>query len=246
MLQIQPIPNEPALLIEKNEILVIADLHIGIEHEFYRQGVHISSHTKKITQQIMQLLKKYKPKNVLLLGDIKHTIPTSTHHEQKEISTLLVLMQQYSTVHLVPGNHDGGIKALLPPGIILHPSDGCILQNIGFIHGHRWPKQELLAQECIIIGHTHPSIQFTDRQGYKTYEPCWLRGKTINMPSVKRYAHLRTNPMIIVLPAYNRLCGSIAVNREPLAGPFAQLLNRVQTDVYLLDGSLLGKLKDIK
>lgn len=245
MHKIQPIPNEPALLIGKNDILVVADLHIGIEHELYEQGVHVASQTQPMIQRLLKTIQHYKPKNTLLLGDIKHTIPSSTSQEQKDIHNLLSSIKQYSALHIVPGNHDGGIKTLLPSDSILHPSDGCILQDIGFIHGHRWPKKELMTQDCIVIGHTHPSIQLTDRLGYKTYEPCWLHGKSTSLVSIKHYK-LDNTPLIIVLPAYNHFCGGIAVNKESLVGPFSKLLNRKQTDVYLLDGSLLGKLENIK
>jgi metallophosphoesterase superfamily enzyme len=37
---IQPIINEPALFIENKKILVVADLHIGIENELREHGLN--------------------------------------------------------------------------------------------------------------------------------------------------------------------------------------------------------------
>jgi metallophosphoesterase superfamily enzyme len=48
------------------------------------------------------------------------------------------------------------------------------------------------------------------------------------------------------MPAFNPLCGGIAVNKEPIIGPFEKILNVKNANVYLLDGSSLGKVKDIK
>ena len=40
LLEIQPIPNERALFINSKKVLVIADLHIGIEKELREHGVY--------------------------------------------------------------------------------------------------------------------------------------------------------------------------------------------------------------
>ncbi len=39
---IQPIPNEPALFIKEKKILIVADLHIGIERELREKGLQVS------------------------------------------------------------------------------------------------------------------------------------------------------------------------------------------------------------
>ena len=48
------------------------------------------------------------------------------------------------------------------------------------------------------------------------------------------------------MPAFNQLCGGIAVNREGIAGPIERIMNVDNSEVYLLDGSFLGKVKNIK
>ena len=48
LLEIQPIINEPALFIGDKKILVIADLHIGIESELMELGLHAPSQTSSI------------------------------------------------------------------------------------------------------------------------------------------------------------------------------------------------------
>jgi hypothetical protein len=97
----------------------------------------------------------------------------------------------------------------------------------------------------LIMGHTHPTIMLTDRLGYKMYESCWLRGETDKDKLVGKYPV--SKPLeIIVMPAFNQLCGGIAANQEGVAGPIGKIMDVKNARVYLLDGSFLGRVKDIK
>jgi len=241
---LQPIPNEPALFIKDKEIIVIADLHIGIERELREKGLQIDSQTKSMTKRLLSLFRKYHPRTIILLGDIKHNIPTSTIQERTDVKRFFETIQSYGTIHILPGNHDGKISRLLPSDIFLHPSDGYVFENIGFVHGHRWPKEEIMQCEYVILGHTHPTILLTDRLGYKTYESCWLRG--YGKDALKERYPNTSDPNILVMPAFNPLCGGIALNSEPIIGPFGKIIDIINADVYLLDGSSLGKVNDIK
>jgi hypothetical protein len=240
----QPVPNEPVLFVPDKKILIVADLHIGIETELRELGLHTASQTVVLIQRLLNLFKRYRPKEIVLLGDVKHTIPSSTIQERKDVRRFFETIQVYGTVHIVPGNHDGNIKKLVPPGMIVHPSDGVVLDTIGLVHGHRWPHSRLMRCKQLIIGHTHPTVMLTDRLGYKTFEPCWLRSTFIRSKLQHRYPD-STNPPLIVMPAFNPLCGGIAANKEPLVGPLGKIMDVGHAQVYLLDGSSLGVVKDI-
>ncbi len=241
---IQPVLNETALFIKNKKILVIADLHIGIENELRELGLQAPSQTPFMTKRLTKLFKKYKPNILILLGDIKHNIPSTTIQERTDIKHFISQIQSFGSIHILPGNHDGNIDRLLTSVINLHSSDGFVIDNIGFIHGHRWPNEKIMQCEYVILGHTHPTIMLTDRLGYKTFEPCWIRGKCIKNTLIEKYPD-SNNPNIIVLPAFNPLCGGIAINKEPLIGPFNKILDIKNAEVYLPNGSSLGKVKDI-
>jgi putative SbcD/Mre11-related phosphoesterase len=241
---IQPILNVPSLFISSIETIVIADLHIGIETELREYGLNLSNQTHILKNNLIRLLRGYNPKNIVLLGDIKHNIPSSTIRERKDVKDILEIINSYGTIHIVPGNHDGNIKNLIPDSAILHPSNGFVYENIGFVHGHRWSSVGLMRCYQLIIGHTHPTIMLSDRLGYKTYEPCWIRGKFIRSKLKERYPD-SNNPSVLVMPAFNPLCGGIAVNKDGITGPFGRIIDVKNSLVYLLDGSLLGKVKDI-
>lgn len=245
LVDIQPVLEEPALLIRNKKILVIADLHIGIESELRELGLNTPSQTSSMTDRLIALFRKYNPTIIILLGDIKHNIPSSTIQERTDIKRFFTQINNSGTIHILPGNHDGNISRFLSPEIFLHPSNGFVFGDIGFVHGHRWPSDEVMQCKHIVIGHTHPTIMLTDRLGYKTFEPCWLRGKCIDKIRSEKYPNSH-NPNIIVMPAFNPLCGGIAVNKEPLIGPFGKIIDVKNAYVYLPDGSLLGKVKDIK
>lgn len=243
--EIQPIIDEPAFLVKEKKFLVIADLHIGIESELRENGLQVLSQTNVMEQRIISILTTNTISDIILLGDIKHNIPSSTIQERTDVNRFLNTLETYSNLHILPGNHDGNIYRLLPSTVKLYPSDGFVFEGIGFTHGHRKPNKEVMECEQVVIGHTHPTVMLTDRLGYRTFEQCWLRSVPHNDTLIEKYPTSH-NLQILVMPAFNPLCGGIAVNRDPILGPFRSLIDIENAGIYLLDGSFLGKVKDLK
>jgi metallophosphoesterase superfamily enzyme len=48
------------------------------------------------------------------------------------------------------------------------------------------------------------------------------------------------------MPAFNSLCGGLAINQFGISGPLGKYIDINNAQIYLLDGSSLGKLKNIK
>jgi len=242
---LQPIHDEPALLWKEKRFLIIADLHIGIETELQENGLHIPSQTSLMLERVIALIETYAIADLVILGDVKHNIPTSSKLERGDVRRFLDALHSRVSLHIIPGNHDGNLSRLLSPDITLYPSDGAVLHGIGLVHGHRWPSDEVMRCDWVVVAHTHPTIMLTDRLGYKTFEPCWLRTVCDQEKLHERYP-TSGNPLVFVLPAFNPLCGGIAVNTDPILGPFHSLLDIPNAFVYLLDGSALGKVRAIK
>jgi len=243
--KIQPIPNEPALFIKNKKILVIADLHIGIENELREHGVNAQNHTQKMMDHFISLCRKYKPKEIILLGDIKHNIPSSTIRERIDVKNFLETIKKYGVTHIVPGNHDGNISRISPSDVIIHPSNGYLLENIGFIHGHRWPSNDIMKTDQIIMAHTHPMIMLIDRLNHRSFEPCWVKTCFIEKKLKEKY-HDSSNPQLLIIPAFNPLCGGIPINKDKIVGPLGKIINLDNAEIYLLDGTLLGTIKNVK
>jgi metallophosphoesterase superfamily enzyme len=152
---------------------------------------------------------------------------------------------EYGIVHILPGNHDGNISKVSPQEIIIHPSDGFLIENIGFVHGHRWPNNEVMNCDQLIISHTHPTIMFKDRLDHKTFEPCWIKSYFYKDKLKEKYPNA-TCSNVLIIPAFNPLCGGIAVNREGVTGPFGKIIDVKNSDIFLIDGTSLGKVNLIK
>jgi len=47
------------------------------------------------------------------------------------------------------------------------------------------------------------------------------------------------------MPAFNPLCGGIAVNREMLIGPMSKIMDIRNSYVYMLNGINLGRIRNL-
>jgi len=184
---------------------------------------------------------------LIVLGDVKDSVPGSTKQEYKEIPVFFErLLDRFDTVDVVRGNHDTNIEEFLPGRVKIRPASGMKIEDVGFIHGHTWPSEDVMSSETLVIAHDHPAIMFRDGVGRQVNEPCWVRGKFNDIRSDK-YATLPKN--FIIVPAFNRMLGGSPVNikGEPLLGPImgGDLLDIESATVHLLDGVNLGKISDL-
>lgn len=235
------ITNEPTLLIEKN--LIIADLHLGIEYEFYKSGVKIPSQTEKIKNRIEKILVQSKAKKLIILGDVKHKVPGISKQELREIPAILEYFKDKIAVEIIPGNHDGGLKNLI--NLKIWPAKGLKLDDYFLTHGHCWPSKDFLTTKYVIIGHQHPQIEFKDSLGYKFTEPVWLKAELIKNKIIKKYGKVKRSPKLIVMPVFNEFAGGISLNKiskKELLGPIIKCANLPKAKIYLLDGTFLGEL----
>jgi putative SbcD/Mre11-related phosphoesterase len=238
--------TEPSLLL-KNNILVIADLHIGLEYEIFKSGITIPSQIEKLQKRIDSIIKQNKVKHLVILGDVKHQVPDISWQEYREIPEFLKHFNVKITI--VKGNHDGNIERLAPRGIKIFDSKGFKLEDFILIHGHAWPRKKDLDAEYLLMGHAHPAVEFwTDE--FRSIEPCWLKCKIDKKRIEEKYKKETHLKEAIVMPAFNHLIGGMPFNAEDFE-PIGPLLNNEvlkwkEADVYLLDGMYLGKLNKIK
>ena len=83
------IENGPALLVEQEQrVLVVADLHMGIESGLERCGVHITSRSDARAKRVISCIEETRPDLLLLLGDLKHNVPVTTR-SRRELPRIL-------------------------------------------------------------------------------------------------------------------------------------------------------------
>lgn len=237
--------NQPALLL-RGRVLVIADLHLGIEYEFRKAGIRLPHQTEKLLEKTKTLIRQTRAKKMIILGDVKHTVLGLSFQEEREVPHFLNRLDSIVQVEVIPGNHDGFLRKLVP-NIKFHQSRGFLLGKTYLTHGHTWPSPDFLHAEQILIGHNHPMIEFRDRLGYIWREPVWLRAAVGCKKLAVRFKKLpRKLPELVVFPTFNDFAGGRALNNKrnkaQLMGPVAKCAKLRSAKIYLLDGTYLGEL----
>jgi hypothetical protein len=246
-MNIVPVHGSAALHFVDESALLLSDLHYGVEAEMLRGGVWIPNRSTARTEKVLKLIKQTKSKRLILLGDVKHQVPHNSKQQRTDLEQFFMATTRIATVEIIPGNHDGGLKDIAPSDVIFHKSTGCVIENIGLIHGHAWPSQEVMNSELLVMGHEHPALSFRDRLDKFHSEPCWLRA-----PMIEHEKYDKVPKQLIVMPAFGELAGR-TMNREPLKGLGPILRNgladlskaRVET-LEGLDFGELGSLIDLR
>lgn len=245
---IQPVFNAPLLLVTgEQRVLVAADLHLGLEFELWLGGVSIPSQTPKILERLRRHVAEIRPDRLLLLGDVKHNVPKTSWQERKEIPEFLRALSKEVKVDIVPGNHDSNLADMAPLGVRVRPSSGYVLDGVGYFHGHTWPDEKVMRSELLVAGHLHPAIRLKEPIGSAPTRPVWARAPLLADAVQKQYK-FATDAELIVAPAFNNLCGGLPLNEpcEELRGPLLTLADLDRTRIFLLDGTNLGLLSEIK
>ena len=168
----------PAALIktEKTKTLLIADPHIGWEMALQEKGIHVPSQTPKILNKLTQIITKYKPDKLVILGDVKYTVVSSEWGEWQDIPDFFAKLQScIGDIAIVRGNHDANLEPLLPENIKLLPATEAIIGDVGVFHGHKWPSPALTQCKTLVMGHLHPVVVFRDPAGFKITRQVWMK-----------------------------------------------------------------------
>lgn len=233
-MSLMPLFGEPAGVLD--DMLVVADLHLGYEKVYQESGVELPSQMLSCAKRLLALARKNGCKELLLLGDVKHNLPGVSYENWSEIPVFFRHLMKAHKVSIVLGNHDGGLKGLLPAGVDVYESEFA-RNGVVFAHGHKWVSGE---GKTIVIGHSHPAYCFTDRLKAKTTEKVWLRGR-VDMEAFPEKMRKQPLSEFIVMPAFNPLISGSPVNQAAPLGPFFRANAFVGTEAFLLDGSPLGK-----
>ncbi len=242
------IPGRPALITQ--DALVLADLHLGLEHELFGKGVRVGSQMQGMLEQTIELLDQYSPELVIFLGDVKHNVPDTPLEETKDLVKFFGAVSSRARVVITLGNHDGNLARFLQgQKVEIAPAGGFIHGGISFFHGHAWPSSEAMSQKTIIMAHQHPTVEFIDPVGGRHVRKVWCIGK-FSTEAKERYPNLSPDAKGIIAPAFNPLTSGAVLNRNPPEGTHGPLMNNKifkleESNVYLLDGTPLGSVRSL-
>lgn len=245
---IAPVFGAPLLLSEgKERVLFAADIHLGLEHELWLGGISIPSQTGKILALLKRQITETRPDRLMILGDLKHNVPKTSWQERKEVPDFLRQLSAQLKVEIVSGNHDSNLADMAPLGVRIHPSSGIVREGRGYFHGHTWPDQKLMGACQLVAAHLHPAIRLKDPLGHFQTHSVWVRAPVRSEVIIEHYGFDYTGE-IIIIPAFNPLCGGLALNgpAEDMRGPLLAMADMERARLYLLDGTDLGQLGEIK
>ncbi len=252
MPDIEPIPGAPAAIasLPGERALIVADYHAGLEYALrYERGVELDSGAQRRRDRLISLLSQTDADRVIVLGDLAHRIAAPEGEELDELEMLIEDVTARVPMTLVQGNHDPGVATEFADQLDVRPAGGCRIGNIGFAHGHTWPRAEVLAADTLCAGHEHPQVQLSDTVGGTRTERAWLRG-SLEMAGFAEDVSLEDiewrHPELILFPAFNERSGGTKLNID--GGDFLSpyLPGALDTaDSYLMDGTRLGPFRQV-
>jgi metallophosphoesterase superfamily enzyme len=236
----------PALVVTGEErYLVVADLHFGIEADLAVHGLHFRSRSKARLERLLAIVDRADPDGLVLLGDVKHSIPSLTRQEYFELPRILSTLRDLIPLRVFPGNHDIGIERYLRPAEIC-AKEGAVIDGTGYLHGHMYPSP-LLAGQLMIVGHHHPLLSLRDDVGCALQSPAYLRAgvdtKGLGMADDQEGA---TPTRVLFMPAFNEIAGYdiMHITRKPFS-PLSRNMLLDTTEIILADGTYIGSLESV-
>jgi putative SbcD/Mre11-related phosphoesterase len=238
---ITPLTPYPAALIktQKTRTLVIADLHIGWEIALSQKGIYVPTQMSRLLQRLKSIMNEYKPEELLILGDVKHTVASAKIGEWHDVPEFFdELKKQIRKISIIRGNHDGNLEPLLPENVEVLPATGITLGGVGFFHGHRWPTPALLKCRTLVMGHVHPVVAFRDPAGFRITRQVWVKascnGTELAETLIKKHKikieknseetlwkHYRIKPrssQLFIMPSFNEFLGGRPLNKRKSGG----------------------------
>jgi putative SbcD/Mre11-related phosphoesterase len=208
-----------------DDVVCIADLHIGVEQQMEEEGYAIPSQTKRMFNEISS----HEGNILIILGDVKHSVPGVSKQELREIPVFLrMLRQRFGRVVVCKGNHDGRIERLTDIEVV----KDFVYNDVGFTHGHRWPGKDVFNSSTIVMGHVHPAFVYRNHLGRMQREQCWLTGRMKKTKLKREKGILSKTKSVVVMPAFNRMFYGRSKHE------FGVLTNFVEKDgVFLTDST---------
>jgi len=166
------VTSDRCLVLEEGPTVVLGDLHLGYERALENEGVYLPRiNTDSIRDALNDLLCRYEPSRIVLLGDIKHDFRRSGREEREEIRRILSLLSEAAEVVPVKGNHDNYLQNVISD-LGLLAADYVDVMGFRLEHGHVDS-----GVRPVIIGHEHPSVRIPGSVGGSLKVHCFVHAK---------------------------------------------------------------------
>jgi len=156
---------------EEEQILLLADLHLGKAAHFRREGIPAPASAEDGNfDRLIALLLELRPERVIILGDLFHSYYNPVWEEVGG------LLRQFEHVRfeLVAGNHDlMSDYQYQKTRLEVHPET---LVMGTFIFSHH-PLEEVPNGLSNLAGHVHPSVRLRGAGMQRERLPCFFFGR---------------------------------------------------------------------
>ncbi|MCX8190480.1 MAG: metallophosphoesterase [Candidatus Diapherotrites archaeon] len=200
------------LFIEPEKMLIVADLHLGIEEMYNRQGIMVPrTNYAEIKKNLCWMIERTKPKKIVINGDIKHEFGEISKQEWREVLSIIdFISTNVKELVLIKGNHD---KILGPLAELkgLRILDELYIKGESLLitHGHEISNSnEYEKAKTLIIAHEHPAVSVREGMRSELYK-CFLKGNFLGKK-------------LIVMPSMNSIAIGSNVLREKTLSPYLQ------------------------
>jgi uncharacterized protein len=184
--------HERCIFWEAQQLLLLADLHLGKSGHFRKAGIGVPQQVfKEDMQRLTALIQFFKPRQLLVVGDLFHS------HGNKEHTYFEQWRNDFAklAIHLVKGNHDIlHDQFYTGAGIQLHGTE-LVLDGFRFVHE---PPETDAPHYYTFSGHLHPGVLLNGTGKQSLRLPCFYFGQ--------RQA---------VLPAFGKFTGTYLVTPKP-------------------------------
>lgn len=207
ILNFQTISSIPALYYEGLDLVVISDLHLGLEGGMTSKGSYVPEfQLEELIEDLEEIRKRTQASRLLINGDLKNEFNTSLYSEKKEIKEFIEKAEGlFEELVLIKGNHDTFIESIVEEkGYEMKKY--FLEDKTLFTHGHI-SLEELDVDEkdfdTVVIGHEHPALELKDDVGVKEKIDCILYGKNSE------------GKAFIVMPAFSTISNGSSINNMP-------------------------------
>ncbi len=166
------ITEDRCLVLSEGPTVVLGDLHLGYERALEQEGMYLPRiNTESIREELNDIISKYEPKRIVLLGDIKHDFKRASYEEKSEVRRILGLLAEAAQVVAVKGNHDNFLQNIVADmGLLV--VDYIDIMGFRLEHGHVDS-----GKRPVIIGHEHPSVRIPGAVGSGLKIQCFVHAE---------------------------------------------------------------------
>jgi DNA ligase-associated metallophosphoesterase len=183
--EILTLTNQRALYWERENALILSDLHIGKTGHFKKNGIPMpDAILQKDLERLKALIRHFNPDKLVVVGDLFHA------EANEDMTTFKGWLQHFENLEiiLIKGNHDRLSKKMMT-NFNLQVETELEISPFLLVHEHLNQHRD----KFTISGHTHPGVMIKGRGKQKIKLPCYqVTSNQIILPAFSLFTGLNT------------------------------------------------------